>query len=178
MRWRWVGLFELFWNVNMFEIWLSSLWSHTSVILRKADLHIFVTTGFENRTPGCEYYFLAHCISFSSLWWLMSFMVGFYTLWWSYQIIHINLSPVVLCGVLCHLSWLEWSSVKKWREKWNGAARKKVHLIMSFALSCPSAVPVFFFLWVHSEILKPTQITFILNVRTYKVMFCCKALQE
>lgn len=42
------------------------LWSHSSVILCTADLHIFVTTGFESKTHGYECLFLGtmhFCVS-------------------------------------------------------------------------------------------------------------------
>lgn len=108
------------------QVWemIVPLWSHTSVILWKADLHIFVTTGFENRTHGYECLFLGTLDVCVSSVMIEELYGGLYTLCCSYQIININMSSVVLCGALCHLFC---------NGGWNGAALSKSSSHMAFA---------------------------------------------
>ncbi len=139
---------------------------HTSVILCKADLHILsrLALGTELIAMSASSWVL--CIVVSPQWWLMNFMVGFYTLWWSYQVIIINMSPVVLCRMLWHLSCDGcWNGTLyilfEGKVEWSCSFNNKKILLLSFA-------PLLFcccHLFVHSGILKPTRTVFILNLK-------------
>jgi len=115
MRWCcWVGLFWLLWNMHRFERWLFP--SGRIPLLSSEKLTCIFLSRLALKTELMAMGTLDFCVSSVMIEELYG---GLYTLFCWYQIININMSPVVLCGALCHL----------FCKGWNGEALSKSRLV-------------------------------------------------